>query len=197
MPVLHFDEATHTYTLDGVQVPSVTRILKPLQDFGGIPAEVLARKAALGTAVHLATEYDDEGTLDEETVHPQVRPYLEAYRRWRTEMGVTVLGFEQQVFHPTLRYAGTYDLTALIEGQLWLIDKKTSAEPSPTWALQTAAYLACMGEADASRMKRAALQLKPDGRYRWIPYDRPENARDFAVFAGLVSLHYWKQANGL
>ncbi len=190
--ILEFDEASHTYTYQGRKVPSVTTILKPAYDWSGIPEHLLAAKSALGTAVHYATELDDAGDLFEESVHPLVRPYLDAYRLWRRDMGVEVLSSEQRVYHPLLGYAGTYDVKARIAGRKWLIDKKCTSTVSPVWSLQTAAYR----EADPERasLTPAALHLKPDGRYTWLPYDKPENRGDFGVFAGLASFHHWRTA---
>lgn len=194
-PGLLFDEPSHTYTFNGKQVPGVTTILKPAYDLSGIPPQVLARKAAIGKAAHRATELDDEGILDEDTVHPLVRPYLEAYRKWRREMAVEVLTSEQMVYHPRMSYAGTFDLTARLRGKAWLIDKKCTADISPVWAIQTAAYREAHPDRDS--LTPAALHLSPDGSYTWLPYDKPAHAADFGVFAGLVSFHHWRTNKGV
>lgn len=198
---VEFDEATHTYRAGGVLVPGVTSILKPLVDYSHIPERKLLAKSEIGRAAHLATEIDDDGLrdpalgLDEDTVHPKVRPYLDAYRKWRHEMGVRPISSEEIVFHPLLRYAGMFDLIAEIAGQRWLIDKKCTADVNPVWAVQTAAYREAHPERD--RLKRAALHLRDDGTYRWIPYDKPENAMDFQVFLGLLNAHHWRLKHGV
>jgi hypothetical protein len=192
---LNFDEASHTYTVGGLVVPSVTQLLAPLRDFSMVPPKILEAKRALGVAVHLATELDDEGTLDERSVHPRVRPFLDAYRRWRTEMKVTVLSSEQRVWHPTLRYAGTFDCKVQIAGQKWVVDKKTALTEHPSWALQTSAYREPLP--DKAELQCASLLLHPDGTYGWRPYDAPKHRGDFGIFCTYISQHHWKKANGL
>lgn len=189
-PGLIRDEASHTYFFNGVRVPSVTQILKPLQDFSGIPPDVLARKAAIGTAVHAACEFDDLGELDNDSVHELVAPYLEGYRKWRLESGVEILECEAFVYHPTLRYAGQLDRIVRIQGRKWLVDLKTAFSFSPTWSLQTRGYGAC--RPDARELKYAALRLKKDGTYKWHPFDGPEYAADALTWTSLVQVHHWK-----
>lgn len=187
------DEATHTYYLNGVRVPSVTQILGYLKDFSGIPPAVLERKRQIGTATHKACELDALGELDDDTVHELIAPYLAGFRKWRAESGAVIKETETFVHHPRLRYAGQLDLIAQLGRWGWLIDIKTAAEHSPIWAIQAAGYLACRH--DAASLKRAALQLKPDGTYKWHPYDRPENAGDPSVWTAMVLQHQWKVAN--
>lgn len=184
------DEASHTYFFDGVRVPSVTQILKPLQDFSGIPPEVLARKSSIGTAVHAACEFDDLGELDPNSVHPVVAPYLAGYRKWRAEAGVEILECEAFVYHQRLRYAGQLDRIVRLSGRRWLVDLKTSFSFSPTWSLQTCGYAAC--RPDANELKRAALRLCSDGTYQWHPFDTPDYAADPLTWTSLVQVHHWK-----
>lgn len=187
------DEATHTYYLNGERVPSVTQILAPFKDFSGVPPDVLKRKQEIGTATHFACELDATGELDEESVHPSIAGYLEGFRKWRRDTGAKIKETESYVHHPRLRYAGQLDLIAELQRQDWLADIKTAAEHSAVWRLQTAGYLSC--RPDAARLKRATLLLKPDGTYRWHPYDRPEHAGDTAAWTAQVLVHHWKEAN--
>ena len=57
-PELTFDEATHLYRLNGVELPSVTTVMKPLSTevYGGVDEWVMERAAGRGTAVHNAIE---------------------------------------------------------------------------------------------------------------------------------------------
>lgn len=192
---LHFDAATHTYSVRGQVIPSVTQVLAPLRDFSAVPPRILEAKRALGVAVHATTEYDDAGILDEASVHWKVRPYLDAYRRWRSEMGVRVISSEQRVYHPTLRYAGTFDCKVEIAGRRWVVDKKTAEQEHPSWGLQTAAYREPLP--DKASLQCASLMLRGDGTYAWRPYDAPKHRGDFGVFCAYLTSHLWKKANGL
>lgn len=184
--MLQFDEIAHSYTWNGKIVPSVTKILKPLQDFGAIPPAVLAAKADLGTRVHLATELDDAGTLDEATITDDVRPYLEAWRQFKRVNDPMVVMSEQRVYHP-LGYAGTLDRVLFLRDEEWLVDLKTSAEVPLSAGPQTAAYAHALGQPD---IKRAALLLRPDGTYHWAPLNNPT---DWAAFQSCLVIHRYKE----
>lgn len=190
MSAITFDAATHSYWLDGHRLPSVTQILAPLNNFAGIPPEVLAAKAELGTAVHVATELDDANDLIEESVHDRVRPYLEAWRAFKRDSGAQVLASEQQVYHPLHRYCGTLDRVLLIDGAKHLADIKTSAALPASVGPQTAAYQLALE--DASVIRRSAIQLRDDGTYRVHSLNDPN---DKAVFLACLSIHRFKEKN--
>jgi hypothetical protein len=187
------DKATHTYTVAGVVVPSVTQVLRECFDFSRVDPAVLAAKAMLGTAVHKACELDDAGTLDEASVHERVLPYLEGYRLFKREKRPEVLATEQRVFHPIAGYAGTYDVRMVFDGYIWLIDWKTPLVINPAVALQLAAYTAALPPMERSgREKRGALQLLDDGRYRLHEFKDPN---DYPTFLSFLNTYRWKKAN--
>ena len=185
--MLTFDEVAHRYTWNGRVVPGVTTILKPLQDFSGIPPAVLSAKADLGTRVHLATELDDAGTLDEASITDDVRPYLEAWRQFKRVNDPLVVMAEQRVYHPVLGYAGTLDRVLFIRDEEWLVDLKTSAAVPVSAGPQTAAYAHALGQPE---IKRAALLLRPDGAYLFSPLANPS---DWAAFQSCLVIHRFKE----
>jgi hypothetical protein len=143
--VLQFDQPTHTYTLDGVRVPSVTQVLKPLYNFEGIPLATLNAKARLGTAVHRACELLDNDDLDEESEEGRaalapLAGYLAGYKKFKSDMRPKLLANEQLLHHPVHRYAGQIDRSYAFEGHVWDVDLKSTVSMSPIVGLQTAAY---------------------------------------------------------
>lgn len=77
-----------------------------------------------------------------------------------------------------LRYAGTFDLLAMMAGQDWLLDVKTGKGVYPEVACQLAAYRAAefaltAGPVpfDYGHARMAALHLRPDGTYALIEVD--------------------------
>lgn len=176
---LRFDAETHIYTWRGKRVPSVTQVLK---DTGLIDDQwYTERSRQIGQAVHLATEYDDLRKLREETVSVLIRPYLEAWRKFRAETGFTPLpdGIEQRVYNQFAQYAGTLDRIGTVGGTEVLLDIKTGA-PQSWHALQLAAYAMALPE--PRRYRRARVQLKSDGTYRYTEF-APENfSVDYNIF---------------
>lgn len=193
--VLEFDAVDHRYFLDGEEVPGVTRLLNPLQDFGGASLETLTRKAALGTAIHRAAELDDIGDLDEDSVDPAIAPYLAAWRRFREETRAEFHAIEEQLCHPQLRFAGTIDRVATLHLRdrpraMWLLDLKSSLHVEPWVGVQLAGYRMLL-EADGRRVDAVgAVQLFPDGRYRLHEFGHPDHAR---CFTGLLAVHHWRR----
>jgi hypothetical protein len=199
---LVFDDATHIYTLDGVRVPSVTQVLKPLYSFDGIPRAVLHAKAALGTSVHRACELLDDDDLDEESEDGRaalepISGYLAGYKKFMAEKKPVVIFNEQQLYHPTHRYAGTIDRRYALRGELWDIDLKSTVAMSPIVGIQTAAYSE-MIKADSlngtNTVRRGALQLFPDGDYKLWEFKDPS---DFSVFLSLLTIQRFKERHSL
>ncbi|MDA8120402.1 MAG: PD-(D/E)XK nuclease family protein [Gammaproteobacteria bacterium] len=191
MPMLKFDEATHTYTLDGKVLPSVTTILRPLQDFSGIPANVLERKRHLGTATHKAIELDLANDLDMESLSEAVQPYFRAWKRFQTDFAPRNAQSEVRVFSKH-GYAGTADLVCESRDQkLWVLDFKTSAQIGLATALQTAAYAEAYMDMgwDLRTPQRGAVHLKPDGTYTLHPYT---DRKDWPTFLACLTLYHWR-----
>ena len=82
MDGLHFDPDRHAYQLDGAHVPGVTSALKVVSsaDYAGVDPEVMARKAAIGTAVHRVIELDCLDDLDTDSLDSVLVPYYQAWR---------------------------------------------------------------------------------------------------------------------
>ncbi len=181
--MLTFDDATHTYFWNGKQVPGVTSVLSPLSNFKGVPKHILEAAGERGTAVHLCCEYDDKGILDEASIDPAIAGYVQAWRKFRSEMQPEWTHIEHQCYHEALRYAGTLDRAGLIRGQRYVLDIKTSAAASRLWGVQIAAYANAIKMPDALR---ASVQLRPDGTYRFIEW---ADRSDWSVFVSLLTIN--------
>lgn len=66
-PELSFDEAHHIYRLNGLAIPSVTTLMKPLSDdfYRTVDPEVLDRAAKRGTAIHNAVRTTRSSALED------------------------------------------------------------------------------------------------------------------------------------
>lgn len=173
--MLTFDEAGHRYFWNGQPVPGVTTIIREAcgNPFAGIPEHVLERKRLLGLAAHRACELDALGKLDDGSVHPEVMPYLKAWRAFVQESGFEVEATEQKTYCEPCGYAGRIDFVGDLLGVLTVIDFKTGL-PGPLAAIQTAAY----GNAIGAK-RRFALQGLPNGRYKFPEYTAPGDFADF------------------
>jgi RecB family exonuclease len=187
---LHFDEATHTYTVDGVEYPSVTTILKDvgLIDTSGPWYTDWHRDR--GTQVHKALELFDDGDLDEESLDDEIRPYLDAWDRFLTETRCEMMYLERRVVDPELKFAGTIDRIVYWLCAWWVLDIKTG--PHEPWhALQTAAYarLARYLPQAPLRFGRATISLA-GGK---LSVKTHESFNDEALFRSALALYHWKR----
>lgn len=197
-PELQFEEAGHVYRLDGRVLPSVTQVLRFLDDFESVPPAVLEAARQFGTHVHTACHLDVLGTLDEDALDPALAPYVEAFRKFRAESGFEILSSEERVYHVGLNYAGTLDLRAAktkhtargASRRLALIDIKSGVVPRSVGA-QTAAYNAAWSSRNGGEMHdRYCLQLRGDATYKLHPLT---DATDFSMFVSCLNLHNWKE----
>ncbi len=185
--VVQFDEATHTYTRDGVVLPGVTTILKRISKalYRHVDPALMERAAALGTAVHKLIELDIAGTLDEDALDPQLHLYLKSWRQFRATSGFRPLLSEVVVWSDRYGYAGQLDMLGELHDFIALIDAKRCAQVPVTAGPQTAGYEIAARErfpeifASGKRVKRFALQLNTDGTHRLVPFPDPNDARVF------------------
>lgn len=195
--VLQFDEAAHRYTLDGVELPSVTTVLGDvMHEYDGIAADVLRHAQERGTAVHKACELHDLENLDYESVSPIVLPYLEGYIKFLGETQFQHHAIEQKVVSRKYGYAGTLDRIGTLAKakRRCQIDLKSAVSVSKSVGPQTAAYDQAAREDGLIEPKeivdRYALQLRADGGYRLLPCKSPA---DFSVFVSALTIYKFKR----
>lgn len=184
---LDFDAGTHTYSILGRPIPSVTQILHG----AGIvdSAHYSEATAWRGSVAHACCQLDDEGDLDEETVSDETWPYLLAWRMFREDSGFTPEMVERQIFNRTWWYAGTLDRAGKMKtGERAVVDLKTGAVQK--WhALQTAAYAFAL---DKPRLyRRFVVSLRRDGTYSVREFSIREADNDFSVFTAAHTLAGW------
>lgn len=212
-------DAEHRYTFHGAPVPGVTELLRRYYlsaDWLQVPAQTLLLKRELGTAVHRATHYEDEGTLDVNTVDPALEPYLAAWRAFKADSGFEALLLETPLVHPLYRYAGTPDRFGWIRWgrqveRLAIVDLKTGDPEDAGAAYQTAAYANALRSVLAGDLltaarpfasalglhsdhleepwERISVQLKPDGRYKLGGQGAYLDVRDWHRFKEVVGLN--------
>ena len=191
--VLDFDEKTHTYRLDGLVIPSVTTVMKLLSafEYDGVRADVLANAANRGSAVHHAIEnYINFGIED---ISEEYKPYFLAFLKFLSDKQPNILAVEEKVYHRFLRYAGTVDLICEINGEVYLIDFKTTAVMMRRLTeVQLEAYKQAVQSHGFKIDKKAIVHLKNDGTYRFEP--QGNDSECWNVFGSLLTVNsYMKQ----
>lgn len=185
---VELDKDTHLYTMDGAPVPSVTQLLQPLNDFGFVSRDVMARAQAFGEAVHKAVELWEAGTLDEAALDPLLRPYLDGYLEWRRHFQPDHVTCEIIVGSAFYKYAGTLDILAVKGPKRVLVDLKSGT--SITVGPQTAGYKQAWEEMTGDKIQeRRCLTLTAKGPKVKALAD----ASDWSVFQSCLNIHRFKE----
>ncbi len=182
---LEFDEKNHIYTLEGRRLISVTQALGLVDDRWKADPWYLER----GRLIHLVTEYWDKDELDESTVDDRIKPYLDAYIKFRKETDFEPVQIEFPIFHPVYLYAGKPDMKGPLNGNEVLIDKKSGAKVRVN-ELQGAAYFELCRVNNIPVKKVFDLYLHDDGTYKLEPIENPK--RLLPAFLNVLGAYRWK-----
>lgn len=140
-------------------------------------------------------------------IDPGDAPAVEGARLWLNEHAIEPIEIEAFLINETLGFGGTCDLIARIDGEVWLLDWKTSK--SVAWAdgrvyedmrLQLAAYSRAefvAKPADPIRyplpaIERFGILHVTDGGTRLYPAEVTE--ADWTAFRACLWLHGWRKA---
>lgn len=191
-----FDEAKHLYTDNGLDVPSVTKVLQDagMIDFSNVPAHILEASSKFGTAVHKACELFDNDDLDESSLDVHIKPYLDAWFKFKKDTCFMVEAVEEIIYSKKFRFAGKLDRRGILEKRA-VVDLKTGSTLLPSTAIQTGAYEGGYNEdkkRDEQIKRRFSVLLKPDGNYKIQEY---KNKTDFSVFLSALTIYNWKRGN--
>ena len=167
---LTFDELTHTYRLNGAKIPSVSAIIRPMNEtfYKDVDKEVLNKAADRGRAIHSAIEtwicYQMNTIVDEDH-----RGYFDGFLEWYKARNVEPLATECMIYHKILKYAGTADLICTINNETFLVDfKNTVSVNEKAYSLQLEAYRQAFKTHGVEIAKKMILHLRPDGTYKEI-----------------------------
>lgn len=153
-------KAHQKYMVDGVQVPGVTTIIGRNLGWNKQPLIAWARRTALegkdpnkvrdqaadrGTLAHaLIEEHLGGDKVDKGEWSPADLDVAEnaviAYLEWEGTHDVKVIETEVQLAHRQYKYGGTLDLVAWVDGEMALVDFKTTNGVYAEHRIQLAAY---------------------------------------------------------
>ncbi len=184
-------DANHVYRVGGVIVPSATEICNIIAppNFSCVDPGILDYSRELGRAAHEMTAHDDAGVLDEPTVSDLLRPYLDAWRKFRSVEGFEVEEIELRVYSSSHRFAGTLDRRGRMKDRPAIVDIKTGIVDLASVGPQTALYE--LGDREWAAIggrarDRFAVKLLDSGDYILIPC---KDKRDYDT--ALYGLQIW------
>lgn len=188
MAKLIFYDKNHEYELNGEIIPSVSEITRfaSREIYGEVNQYALDNACERGTAVHKAAELIDK--YGECEVTEGIESYLRAYLQFRKDYAVKeFIAVEKALASPTMRFAGTIDRVTEINGELAIIDLKTSSTVQKVLAkIQLNAYKILWEENQPDKPVKALyiLHLRKDGTYKLIDFPI-----DDTLFKACYELH--------
>lgn len=183
---IDFDEATHGYSIGGRTVPGVTSVLASLGLIRTVDDPAALER---GRHVHEACRFFDENDIDDSSIDPIIRGYIDGWKKFRAEKKVKIRAIEKKLGMKDIGYAGRLDRWGEVNGFPTVIEIKTG-EIQKAAGLQLVAYGAAVSKMPVARL---AVRLKPDGTYALHTFPASDWFLDWRAFLGSLSLYQWKQ----
>ena len=105
---IEFDDENHLYFYQENKLDSVTQILQSEGFIDTTFYDEWSRQK--GKYVHQAIKYYLADELDESSLDPEIKPYLEAFKKFMQDSKFTILLSERPGRNIILQYAGTPDI---------------------------------------------------------------------------------------
>ena len=196
VPELQFDEVRHFYSLNGIKIPSVTEIMRPLtkSHYGEINLDILNAAAKRGKEVHQAIENFFAFGIDD--VPPEHEGYYLAFKDWLNKSNPEIIAAESRISHKTLRYAGTSDLACIMHDKMVCVDFKTSTQiVDMLTRVQLEAYSRAFESHGFKFDEKAIVLLHKNGKWSTKTY-ASSDSEAWEVFGSLLLIHNYLAKNG-
>lgn len=192
---LDFEEATHTYRINGIEVPSVTQCLQLFDPFQNVDRSVLEAARQFGHHGHKAMALFLKDRLDWATLDPALVPYIEGGAEFmRLHADWLVVAVERMVASEQLGVAGTVDLVAEHNDHTYIVEWKFTSDQPWTAGPQTAAYArmytAGQSARERSRVRRLCAVLRP-GSFSTVALTGASDWNDFVSCLNVTKAR-WK-----
>ena len=208
---LDYDDDAHSYKVDGVKIPSVTRLIdscfpKNLTNWAVTVGEeeyhrILDEALDIGNQTHKWIEYyinnphawniTDGMRLKNDLRSKETLDSVKAFIRWEKEFNPQWLDAERKVYCDRFKYAGTVDAVAKINGRVCVIDFKTSKKIYKPYHLQVAAYAQAIKRMAGLRQWPLGIILRLDketGQYQQKVFEPKDH---FKTFVKCMELRQW------
>ena len=198
---LEYDDKAHSYKVEGVKVPSVTRVVdgcfpKDLTHWAlSIGQEeydkIISEALEVGNDTHQWIEdYINFGHACTDPGHHIFEP-VKAFLKWTEEYKPEWIDAERKIYCDKYKYAGTVDAVAKINGRVCVIDFKTSKKIYKPYHLQVAAYAQAIKRIDGLRQWPLGIILRLDketGQYQQKVFEPKDH---FKTFVKCMELRQW------
>lgn len=210
---LEYDDKAHSYKVEGVKVPSVTRVVdgcfpKDLTHWAlSIGQEeydkVISEALEIGNDTHQWIEsyikkeeewpygFKDDVKSRSELRRQDNTPSISAFLEWEKAYCPEWVDAERKVYCDKYKYAGTVDAVAKINGRVCIIDFKTSKKIYKPYHLQVTAYAQAIKRMDGLRHWPLGMILRLDKETGDFEQKVFEPKHNFNTFKKCLELKQW------
>ena len=201
---LIYDDIAHTYKVNDVKIPSVTRIIdacfeKNLTNWAISIGDVeyhriISEALEIGNETHKYIEEYILYEMEDGRHLPKIdkaEKSLTAFAKWDAKFEPEYLDAERKVYCDRYKYAGTVDAVAKINGRVCVIDFKTSKKIYKPYHLQVTAYAQAIKRIDGLRQWPLGIILRLDkltGEYEQKVFEPKDH---MSTFIKCLELRQW------
>ena len=194
---LDYDDEAHSYKVEGVKIPSVTRIVdacfpKHLVDWAlNVGEEEYHRIIDEALDIGNYTHEWIEDYINRITFYRKANPSIIAFLKWETKFKPEWIDSERKIYCDKYQYAGTVDAVAKINGRVCVIDFKTSKKIYKPYHLQVTAYAQAIKRIDGLRRWPLGIILRLDketGEYQQKVFEPKDHIK---TFVKCMELRQW------
>lgn len=187
---LEFDEEYHVYIVDGIIVPSVTKILKAFfDDYSNVSQAVLERARERGTALHETIELYEKTGKESDLVEFRNYLFLKKHFGFKNVSNELPIFYEE---NGKVLFAGRLDQIIEIDGKLGINDfKRVSAPNKEKIAFQLNLYKIAYEQSYHKEISSLSfMQLREDTRkFNPLPINEQSAIK-------LLKNYYQENSNG-
>jgi PD-(D/E)XK nuclease superfamily len=155
-----------------MDLPRVTQILSPFTSFDKVPSEILHKAATRGTSVHaLCAAIAKDAWVPDGMVEEEYKGYIASFRSWAETQVEKFVIIERRFGDEALGFTGQVDFVILgKDGELYLVDLKTSSTHYKTYPVQMAAYHQLLRENNIDTRGSFLVYLDKEGAFPDIDF---------------------------
>lgn len=139
----------------------VTEILSPFSGLSQIPEHILENAKERGTAVHKAILAIENG-IGNDNLMDSIAGYMSSYHQWVD--GKVLLNVPNRFYDDSLMITGEIDAIYETEIGHVIVDYKTPANESKSWAMQATAYSYLARKAGYNVIRVEFVKLDKNGK---------------------------------
>lgn len=180
-----------------MEYPRVTEVLRPFSFIHNVARDVLAKAAERGSTVHALCASTANGAWVPATlVDEEFRGYIKSFNLWASAQVEEFRIVEKRFTSETFQYTGQLDFVVQArDGNLYLVDIKTSSSHQKTYALQMAAYHGLLLEQGIVVKAALLVYLDKEGGFPKIYVVEELDAQFLSFQACLKCYYYFKIRN--